>query len=793
MPIYYKKYDINPQFSTQPPNNHLLFGEITSLLLEENDYDEIKDIQEYINVDTVEITGESLTEIPEWIFKLYNLRNLIIYNCVNLTEIDIYDNYLQSITIVDCPNFTDMHFSAELPEFANFYCENCPKLTNIPHMIMVSEKLNYLKIIGCDIKEISEQLCNFSLLHTFIIENISSYPKLPNLNNCFSLKIQHTNIPQLKAINPLGGYKTLNWNTEQYKQFSQMIKNAGGNKRNTIITRNSFIDDNMLTRLKYNPIQNKYLIHYEYFDNTPYPIITIPRGTMLFSGRPFAGNNKAESFSYLYKLIASQPGSDQYIKHTNLDIHRQSNFQDALTYFFPLPFMTNAVRDNYKNIDIVTCSNDIRLLCLISPSPISRSIRINSVREDVIDSNGNHIYDKDDEPPSMYTCQDRNYDICLSEKLIYGLKLNGYIGIPYADSLTNHYSYIEGLMGNIDLQTTSLYKSCVFNESTHSSNYNEPKGSYLSGINSLHTLANYRTFGIPEIVLIPFDIHDKKLDYTKIYTDFMLSVDNNSPVINSDGFIFKPYHTEQGINTFETVKKIENFLHDNQSEFKKSLQSYPLFTGLTQEIDSSNNLFVDFDSTVNGTETMFPHSYETNGIKCKCAFETMLFYNILDNLFPINTMTGGKGEKLLTQGFNSLYKEPILNKTQNKTQTKETNAKEPILNKTQNITQTKETNYDNDEITKAFSKVIISNLTNDITIEKPGFYYSEKSGFPILCMSKPDEIKMQKINKKQEKTGGKKYNKPNKKNNKTNKKNNKKYNKPNKNNNKTTKKYNKKQ
>ena len=777
MPIYYKKYDINPQFSTQPPNNHLLFSEITSLLLEENDYVEIKDIQEYIHVDTVEITGESLTEIPEWIFKLYNLRNLIIYNCVNLNVIDIYDNYLQSITIVDCPNFTDMHFSSELPKIENFYCENCPKLTNIPHMIMDSEILIYLKIVGCDIKEISEQLCNFSLLNTFIIENISSYPKLPNLNECFSLKIKYTNIPQLKAINPLGGYEKLNWNTEQYKHFSQMIKNAGGNKRNTIITRNSFIHDNMLTRLKYNPIQNKYLIHYEYFDNTPYPIITIPRGTMLFSGRPFAGNNKAESFSYLYKLVTSQPGSDQYIKHKNLDIHRKSNFQDALTYFFPLPFMTNAVRDNFTNIEIVTCSNDIRLLCLISPSPISRSIRINSVRDDVIDSNGNHIYDED----YMYTCQDRNYDICLSEKLIYGLKLNGYIGMPYADSLTNHYNNIESLMGNIDLQTTSLYKSCVFNESTHSSNYNEPKGAYLSGINSLHTLANYRTFGIPEIVLIPFDIHDKKIDYTKIYTDFMLDVDNNSPVVNSNGFIFKPYHTEHGINTFETVKKIETFLQDNKSEFKKSLQSYPLFTALTQEIDNTNDLFVDFDSTVNGTATMFPHSYETNGIKCKCAFETMLFYNILENLFPINTMTGGKGEKLLTQGLNSLYKEPILNKTQNIKQ----NIKQNITqNITQNKTNAKEINYDNDEITKAFSTVIISNLTNDITIEKQGFYYSEKSGFPILCMSKSDEIK-----EKDKIFGGKKYN--NKKNNKTNNKTIKKNNKKNKKNNKTNKKNNK--
>lgn len=757
MPIYYKKYDINPQMSLHPPEFEYL-DEVTSLLLEDADSAVIRDIQQYMNVESVEFTGKHVTKIPDWIFELPNLRILIIYNCERLEVLNIGYNRLKSITVVDCPQFSEIKCLHALPEITNVYFEKCPKLTRIPPAIMESYRtMTYFHFVDCDINEIPDQLSNYSFLSAFIIETTDPAApplKLPNLNNYFDLKIRNTNIPQLRIAAFPASYAELKWDTLQYANLVKIIKRAGGTRpRNTVITREAFIDDAMITNVTRSS-SSPYLIHYESLNGIPYPIITIPRGTMLFSGRQFAGENQTESFSYMYKLRTSLPNSREYVEHKNLNFHKDTNYQDALTYFFPIPFMTNAVKDNFTNIDIVTCTQDIRLLCLISPSPISRSIRLKSVHDDVIDPSGNHIYknvhnaeDEDEYNPPMYTCRDRNYDICLSNELIEGLKLNGYIGMPFKDSLTNNYRYIEDLMGeDVDLKTTSLFKSCVMNASSHNvGGPQNPAGGYLSGINSLLSLANYRTFGVPEIVLIPFNIHNRKLDYVKIYKDFMAAAASNAQPVPSYGFIFKPYHSERGANTFETATKIESFLANNKTAFKKSLQSYPLFTGVAAEIDTvANDLFVDFDYAVNGSEIMFPTSYETNGAQCKSAFETMLFYNVLDELFPVDQMTGGYVKSDVNHGSNHVFSQLHLKKQNSKERS--TRSKQQANQKSpgQKGVATKR-RYSNasvkqvDEITKAFSTIIVGGIPNGIRIKKPGFYYSEKSGFPVLCMGKSDD------------------------------------------------------
>ena len=782
MPIYYKKYNVNPQVSLHPPENEYI-DEVTSLLLEDTDYGEIRNIQKYVNVESVEFTGKNVDKIPDWIFKLPELRMLIIYNCERLQVLRIGDNYLKNITVVDCPNFSEIICSHDLPEITNVYFEKCPKLKHIPPAIMESYRtMTYFHFVDCDINEIPDQLINYSVLSTFIIETSDGKVpplKLPNLNNYFYLRIKYTNIPQLKISKFPASYAGLKWDTLQYENLVKIIKRAGGTTpRNTVITREAFIDDAMITNVT-RPNPNPYLIHYESLNGIPYPIITIPRGTMLFSGRKFAGENQTESFSYMYKLRTSQPNSGSYVKHERLDLHERNNYQDAFTYFFPFPFMINAVKDNFTNIDIVTCTQDIRLLCLISPSPISRSIRLKSVHDDIIDLGGNHIYkdiynnddDEDEYNPPMYTCPDRNYDICLSNELIHGLKLNGYIGMPFKDSLTNNYGYIEDLMGeNVDLKTTSLFKSCVMNASSHNNNPQDPAGGYLSGINNLFSLANYRTFGVPEIVLIPFDIHTRRSDYPKIYKNFMAAADRNEKPVPSDGFVFKPYHNESGADTFETATKIESFLANHKTAFKKSLQSYPLFTGVAAEIDAANSLFVDFDYEVNGSEIMFPTSYETNGAQCKSAFETMLFYKVLDDLFPVDRMAGGRVKSDVNHVFSQSQlkkqnsKEGSMKSRRTKSQrtksqrTKSQRTKSQLVNKKSPgqrgvVTKRRYSNADAsvnpvDAITKAFSTIIVGGIPNGIRIKKPGFYYSEKSGFPVLCMGKSDDVLIGKVKSK---------------------------------------------
>ena len=64
------------------------------------------------------------------------------------------------------------------------------------------------------------------------------------------------------------------------------------------------------------------------------------------------------------------------------------------------------------------------------------------------------------------------------------------------------------------------------------------------------------------------------------------------------------------------------------------------------------------------------------------------------------------------------------------------------------------------QITKAFSTIIVggipkglpNGLSKGIQIKKPGFYYSEKSGFPVLCMGKSDDVLIENPKSKNRKT-----------------------------------------
>lgn len=58
-----------------------------------------------------------------------------------------------------------------------------------------------------------------------------------------------------------------------------------------------FFNDKML----YNQ-NNPYLVHYENFEGSDYPIITILKGTLLFTGREVKSSSLSESYFHLYKF-----------------------------------------------------------------------------------------------------------------------------------------------------------------------------------------------------------------------------------------------------------------------------------------------------------------------------------------------------------------------------------------------------------------------------------------------------------------------------------------------------------
>ncbi len=496
--------------------------------------------------------------------------------------------------------------------------------------------------------------------------------------------------------------------------LNKTIGNNISDKKNLIINNKNFIDDSLIAGLPENP--NPYLIHYETFEGTSYPIITIPKGLMLFTGRKYLPRNEAESFIHLYKLY----------NNPNFEDYEKNDFEDTLTYFFPMPIMIqSAISLFFTRVDIVTTTKDIKLLCLMSPSPISRNIHNIEEKDNVKNNEGNIAYNNTE----LFSCQSRSYDICISKKIIYGLKLNGYIGMPFLDTVTSHKENLQRYFkkNGVKLKDSQLFESCLFNNNISL----EPK------MNSIIDLMYYqRQFGIPEICLIPYDLHKfaeniqrKEKKYGIAYRLFDKNLSNSNFIVPSENFIFKPFNhfVDDIIGTRKIVNDIEEFLYDSKHLYYKCLQAYPLFNVLINEADENllqQGMLIPSTSLTNIKSNLFLNAYKNNGVfPYFCAFENMKLYKILQNMIKenpekIRDMMNISGGNIMTQ--KQFFKPLQIN---NQIKQKDSVYLEDILDYKINTTY--------------IQKII----------EEDNFFYSERSGIPILYYNYDKEQKAGKKNK----------------------------------------------
>jgi surface protein len=378
-----------------------------------------------------------------------------------------------------------------------------------------------------------------------------------------------------------------------FNKFNEMMQTFDKPLTLTNSDTNNYINDSMLYEQT-----NPYIVHYEIFEGKSFPIITILKGTVLFTGRVNQSTYLNTSFFHLYKLY-SNPSLDKYIIN---------DFESSLTYFFPIPYMAAVINHDFQTMDMVVLTKDVRLLCLISPSPITREVK----------SNRDYIsYTK--------TCQSRAYDICLTSKLIYGLKLNGYIGIAYNDSLANYDSIHTLRPFYKNYKSSLLYLSSCFNNAI-----NKKRGN-SSGTGFIDEMIDERTYGIPEVVLIPYDIHSytEPSVYQTVYNDFANNLSSNT--VDDSHFIFKYVFHVNGRDIIDVSKKVTEQLRLMPSgKLQKSLQCFPLLNILTDEVDPDKMDYVvepTYPTTLN--DVAFINSYLTPSTS-KCAFETVYFYHKLE-------------------------------------------------------------------------------------------------------------------------------------------------------------------
>jgi len=350
---------------------------------------------------------------------------------------------------------------------------------------------------------------------------------------------------------------------------------------------------------------NPWLIHVETFEDLEYPIVTLPKGMMLYT---YSTNKSTNNETFLFNL------------------HKQSiDLQNSLKYFFPIPYAALNIFPHYDYCSIVTLSRNIRLLGLISPSPIYRSYARDIKK----------YYQK----KYLYDCEEPfDYDLCIDFKLKQHLNLEGYIAISVNDSISHGPEWTEQFCNEKNISTEFvtqlILKSCISNHNiedlspNNSTNLCLLNSTYKTKVNTIK-----KVFGIPEIALSPFSneiLNDVKINYKKIFEIF------NSTDANKKQTTFNYKKLEM-----VSSDKVKFYLDSIDSNIVESNQCV-LFNLYLPECDTREFPFFHTpkmynELTLEDVNWLESYQTQTNAI----AFNTILYeyFKITDEI--TDEITGG--------------------------------------------------------------------------------------------------------------------------------------------------------
>jgi hypothetical protein len=381
--------------------------------------------------------------------------------------------------------------------------------------------------------------------------------------------------------------------TEENKHFKETIelfhKKVGKHSTHLKNVGNTYCigDETILRKNEHIDIR----ITYEEYNGTKYPILFLPKGMLLFTGRNLRNKLKDKmseqtSFRYLYKL-----NGDQYISN---------DLEDTYTYFYPIAYAYKVALPelDFDHMNCVSLIQDVKLLCLLSPVSITRGIR-------------------HDNYPEIKTCNSRDYDICMTKELVMGLKLNGYISIATMDALSTHIEWVQGFFNKWfkqPFEETVLYNSSVFNNDKCDNVFS----TFSEGTTLHDKMVKYRHYGIPEIVLIPYDIH--QIPKTRKIGEYMNEIkekynQTDENIVYDTDFLFKPIFHATDYEPAKFFRKI--ILEINKLSFSTIKTMPGLFYILNSEKKSD-------DMIVNNVDE---YDYDFTDPNNPCLFESIGFYN----------------------------------------------------------------------------------------------------------------------------------------------------------------------
>ena len=346
---------------------------------------------------------------------------------------------------------------------------------------------------------------------------------------------------------------------------------------------------------------NPYMIHYEYFDEKVYPIITIPKGTLLYTYTHIQNSN--EILDNLY------------------NIHEYENYETELKFFYSVPYGAKyGIAGRYNYCHIVVLTEDTRLVCMISPAPQTMQNLMEPEQNPSTTSCGEQYYDSS----VSFPCYMYEHDLCLSREFMEKMNVQGYINIDIDDSISNGSDWLKTMLSrkrqNLPFVKDYIIGSCISSSFVKESNYKN-----INKLYSITTPSN-TLFGLPQIALCPIKNIEFGENHKGLHDEFMKLKKNKHKIQKMWFKYFNYCHISSS--------PIEN-IKDTMDEFKMDVvqnRQYHLFYMLNTHTNFDYNMFRQIQP-ITLDDVNYLDNYENN--KQGCAFETIAFH-LLKNGEPVD-------------------------------------------------------------------------------------------------------------------------------------------------------------
>lgn len=414
------------------------------------------------------------------------LNNWDISNCQSLSymfaKCDAFNQPLDSWNISqkmdirsmfsDCKSFNQPLDSWDIirTDDLTHLFSNCTSFNQpLNHLKMSNVRNMYGMLSGCSV--FNQPLNDWDVSRVTNMENLFSgcvafnQPLNDwNVSNVVNMKSMFSNCGFNQDIN--------NWNIQNESKLKMMFEN--NEHFNKIIG---------CAELPAGTKSRYYVIEKEMFDGNEYQVMTIPKGMLLCTSYKESNFTEQQKWTHYYGL--DKP-LENYYDYGNK--FKAGTEKTPRIYFFPIPLMTNFVKDYFNAMEVMVTTKDLRLLCLISPAPTARRVRHKG-------------------KVHLRNCLDHEYDLCLSNAIYQGLRLHGNIAIAAEDGMKRDRAFNYPEIFNY---SDKIAEALCFNgdyTKLQLATRNLLLKQHNSRKETLRQLVSNGTMvcGIPEIVLRPFD------------------------------------------------------------------------------------------------------------------------------------------------------------------------------------------------------------------------------------------------------------------------------------------------